>query len=98
MILVDSGIWISLFRGDDTPQTRLMLSILQNESADLAVADLILLEVLQGFHSEQQAQSALRTMTELTCFNLGGVALAALAASNYRKLCRQGLTIRSTID
>ncbi|TAJ76420.1 MAG: site-specific DNA-methyltransferase [Gallionellaceae bacterium] len=40
MILVDSGIWVGLFRGDDTPQTRLMLSILQNESADLAVADI----------------------------------------------------------
>ncbi len=98
MILVDSGIWIGVFRGDDTPQTRLMLSILKNDSADLAIADIILLEVLQGFRSEPQAQTALRTMTELPCFNLGGKSLAVLAAKNYRKLRRQGITIRSTLD
>lgn len=98
MILVDSSVWIDLFRGDDTPQTRLMRSILQNSSADLVLADLILLEVLQGFRSEQQAQSALQAMADLTCFNLGGKPLAILAASNYRQLRAQGFTVRSTLD
>ncbi len=98
MILVDSSVWIGLFRGDNTPQTRLMQSILQNNSADLAVADLILLELLQGFSSEQQAQVALRAMAELPCFNLGGKSLAILAAGNYRQLRAQGFTVRSTLD
>ena len=72
MILVDSSVWISLFRGDDTPQTRLMISILQNDDEELAIADIILLEVLQGFRSEKQAQAALRSVEGLPCFTLGG--------------------------
>jgi len=98
MILVDSSVWIGLLRGDNTPQTRWMLSALQSGEVELAVADFILLEVLQGFHSEKQAQDALQSFAGLPCLNLGGRALAVTAAGNYRHLRRQGITIHSTID
>jgi len=98
MILVDSSVWIGLFRGDDTPQTRLMVSLLQNDDEELAIADIILLEVLQGFRSEKQAKMALQSIEGLPCFELGGKPLAVLAASNYRHLRKKGVTIRSTID
>lgn len=98
MVLVDSSVWIGLFRGDDTPQTRLMISMLQNDDEELALADIILLEVLQGFRSEKQAQTALRSVEGLPCFTLGGKPLAVLAASNYRRLRQKGATVRSTID
>lgn len=98
MILVDSSVWIDLFRGDHTPQTQLTLSILQSGDEELAVADFILLEVLQGFRSEKQAQAAFQAFSGLPCFTLSGKPLAVLAASNYRRLRQKGLTIRSTID
>ena len=98
MILVDSSVWIGLFRGDDTPQTRLMVSLLQNDDEELAIADIILLEVLQGFRSEKQAKTALQSIEGLPCFELGGKPLAVLAASSYRHLRKKGVTIRSTID
>lgn len=98
MILVDSSAWIGLFRGDSNPQTKLMLSILQGGDEELAIADIILLEVLQGFRSEKQAQTALQSIEGLPCFTLGGKPLAVLAASNYRRLRQKGITVRSTID
>lgn len=98
MILVDSSVWIGLFRGDNTPQTQLVLDILQSGDEELALADFILLEVLQGFRSEQQAQTALQSLAGLPCFTLGGKPLAVLAASNYRRLRQKGISIRSTID
>lgn len=98
MILVDSSVWIGLFRGDSNPQTKLMLSILQSGDEELAIADIILLEVLQGFRSEKQAQTALQSIEGLPCFTLGGKSLAVLAASNYRQLRQKGITVRSTID
>jgi hypothetical protein len=98
MILVDSSVWIGLFRGDDTPQTQLMVSLLQNDDEELAIADIILLEVLQGFRSEKQAKTALQSIEGLPCFELGGKPLAVLAASNYRRLRKKGVTVRSTID
>ncbi len=98
MILVDSSVWIGLFRGDNKPQTQLLLSILQGGDEELAIADIILLEVLQGFRSEKQAQTALRSIEGLSCFTLGGKPMAVLAASNYRRLRQKGITVRSTID
>lgn len=98
MILVDSSVWIGLFRGDNNPQTHKMLSILQSGDEELAIADFILLEVLQGFRSEKQAQAALQSIVGLPCFNLGGKQLAVLAAGNYRRLRQKGITVRSTID
>lgn len=98
MILVDSSVWLDLFRGDHTPQTQLTLNILQSGDEELAVADFILLEVLQGFRSEKQAQAAFQSFSGLPCFTLSGKPLAVLAASNYRRLRQKGITIRSTID
>lgn len=98
MILVDSSVWIDLFRGSSTPQTRLMHSILHNADDELAIADIILMEVLQGFRSEKQVQSTLEAISGLQCFTLGGKPLAVLAAGNYRHLRQKGITVRSTID
>jgi len=98
MILVDSSVWIGVFRGDNTPQTQLISNLLQSGDEELAVADFILLEVLQGFRSEKQAQAALQSFSGLPCFTLGGKPLAVLAASNYRQLRQKGITVRSTID
>src|ERR1019366_5856083 len=49
VILVDSSVWIDYFRGAPTPETDRLDALLGSES--LAVGDLILAEVLQGFTS-----------------------------------------------
>ena len=51
MILVDSSVWIDYFRGSITTQTEKLDRLLDSEL--LAIGDLILTEVLQGFHDER---------------------------------------------
>lgn len=96
MIVVDSSVWIDFFRGLVTPQTERLDSLLSNEP--LAVGDLILAEVLQGFSSERDFNQARRLMTSLDVITLGGHDIALQAARNYRALRAQGVTIRKTID
>lgn len=96
MIVVDSSVWIDFFRGLVTPQTERLDSLLSNEP--LAVGDLILAEVLQGFNSERDFNQARRLMTSLDVITLGGHDIALQAARNYRALRAQGVTIRKTID
>ena len=72
--------------------------MLQSDDEELSIADIILLEVLQGFRSEKQVQAALQSVEGLACFTLGGKPIAVLAASNYRRLRQKGVTVRSTID
>ncbi len=51
MILVDSSVWIDYLHGTITPQTGMLDRLLGQEP--LAIGDLILTEVLQGFDDER---------------------------------------------
>lgn len=96
MILVDSSVWIDYFRGTVTPQTECLDSLLGSEP--LAIGDLILAEVLQGFSSDRDFNQAKRLLTSLVMIELGGQGIAIQAAKNYRKLRALGITTRKTID
>ena len=96
MILVDSSVWIDYFRGRASPQTDLLDTLLGKEP--LAVGDLILAEVLQGFISDREFNQARRLMTSLTVIELGGREVAIQAAKNFRTLRSLGVTVRKTID
>ena len=96
MILVDSSVWIDYFRGAQTPQAERLDGLLSSEL--IAVGDLILTEVLQGFGSERDFNEAKRLLTSLLVVELGGQDIAIQAARNFRILRAQGITIRKTID
>ena len=96
MILVDSSVWIDYFRGLATPQTDRLDGLLGVRP--LAIGDIILVEVLQGFASEADFALALDLMGSLDLVQIGGQAVAVQAARNYRTLRARGITIRKTID
>lgn len=96
MIVVDSSVWIDFFRGVTTPQTERLDALLGSEP--LAIGDLILTEVLQGFGSEKDFHQARRLLTALDVMTLGGKDITLQAARNYRALRAQGVTVRKTID
>lgn len=96
MILVDSSVWIDYFRGTRTPQTDALDRLLGTEP--LAIGDLILIEVLQGFAIDKEFDSARRMLDTVTFITLGGPKIAVQAARNFRALRKLGITIRKTID
>ena len=96
MILVDSSVWIDYFRGMATPQTDRLDALLGAEP--LAVGDLILVEVLQGFGADNDFNQARKLLTTLVQIDVGGQDIAIQAASNHRALKALGVTPRKTID
>lgn len=96
MILVDSSVWIDYFRGRTTPQTDRLDALLGVEP--LAIADVVLTEVLQGFTSERDFDDALHRLGALSMVEVGGRAIAVKAARNFRALRALGVTVRKTID
>ena len=96
MIIVDSSVWIDYFRGNATPQAERLDSLLGSEP--LAIGDLILTEVLQGFPSDKEFKEAKRLLTSLVVVDLGGQGIAIQAAKNFRALRALGVTVRKTID
>jgi hypothetical protein len=96
LILVDSSVWIDYFNGTITPRTETLDRLLGYEL--LAIGDLILTEVLQGFADERDFNQARRMLTSLVVVELGGREIAIQAARNFRALRKRGVTVRKTID
>ncbi len=96
MILVDSSVWIDYFRGVPTLQTDYLDAALGREM--VAIGDLILTEVLQGFTSDRDFAQARRLFDTLEVVTIGDAHAAYQAAQNFRQLRRQGVTVRKTID
>ena len=96
MILVDSSVWIDYFNGAATPQADKLDGLLGREP--LAIGDLILTEVLQGFHDDRDFVKARRLLSSLKIVQIGGPEIAIVAAQNFRYLRKRGVTVRKTID
>ncbi|HET8551645.1 MAG TPA: PIN domain nuclease [Gammaproteobacteria bacterium] len=95
MILVDSSVWIDYFRGVQTPESDKLDTLLGYEP--IAVGDLILTEVLQGFATDRDFKQAKALLTSLPVVELGGPRIAVQAAHNFRLLRALGITISKTI-
>ncbi|MGC1953437.1 MAG: PIN domain nuclease [Gammaproteobacteria bacterium] len=96
MTLVDSNVWIDYFNGRTTPETELLDNLLGTKP--IAVGDLILTEVLQGFRHNKDYKTAKELLTSLTVFDLLGADRALRCAENFRALRKKGITVRKTAD
>ena len=96
MILVDSSVWVDYFRGEPTPQADLLDALLGKEP--LAVGDLILAGVLQGFQDERDFDKARQLLLSFEMVEIGGRDVAIQAARNFQILQGHGITVRKTID
>ena len=96
MIVVDSSVWIDLFHGVSTPEVERLDGLLG--VTPLAIGDLILVEVMQGFRTDQDVATARQLFRSLALLPMLGGSNAWKAAENYRQLRRKGITVRKTID
>ena len=92
MIVVDSSVWIDYFRGAVTPESDKLDAVLGIDV--LAVGDLMLAEVLQGFDSDRDFDRALQLFETLTIIEIGGAEIAIEAARNFRALRSRGGAVR----
>ncbi len=96
MILIDSSVWIDYFRRLRTPETERLDALLGAD--EVAIGDLMLTEVLQGFTRDGEFDTALRLMTAVPVIDIVGKDIAVQAARNFRYLRGLGVTVRKTID
>ena len=96
MILVDTSVWIDFFAGRDLPHVaRLEQFILDNE--DLALCGIILTEILQGISDDTTYRRVRRDLSPLIMLPMPSTVFFR-AADIYRKLRKQGITIRKSND
>ena len=96
MILVDTSVWIDFFAGRDLPHVATLEQfILDNE--DLALCGIILTEILRGITDDTTHRRVRRYLSPLIMLPMPEAEFVR-AADIYRKLRKQGMTIRKTED
>ncbi len=96
MIVVDTSVWIDFFNGVSSPEVERLDGLLG--VTPLAIGDLILVEVMQGFRNERDVATARQLFRSLALLPMLGGSNAWKAAENYRQLRSRGITVRKTID
>ncbi len=97
MLLVDSSVWIDWLRGADTDAVRFVQERENHE--ELAITQMIYLEVLQRVSSDRQFAATQRVLGAQTMLQpQGALATFEVAAHLYRRARKQGLTIRKSSD
>lgn len=96
MIVVETSVWIDLFRGTANPHTEWVNRRLGDPR--LSLTDLSLCEVLQGLNDDATYALVRVELSKFTVHSTGGAELAMAAAENFRLLRKRAVTVRKTID
>jgi predicted nucleic acid-binding protein len=96
MIVADTTVWIDFFNALNTPWVAVLVH--SWNLRQLAVTDVIIMEVLQGFRSDTDYAAARKIMDGLVYRPFWGKRNMERAASNYRQLRKKGITIRNPND
>lgn len=96
MIIVDTSVWIDYFNGKDTDETNILDGALGRQ--EVAIGDLIVLEILRGFRNDKDYNTARKYLANLHQHSMLSPELALKAADYYRKLRKKGITVRKTAD
>ena len=94
-ILIESSVWIDFFRGRPTPEVAQLKAIVGRQ--EVVIGDLILAELLQGIRHDSDLARVEARLATFEVVPLVGESIARQSATNYRRLRRQGFTIRKTI-
>jgi predicted nucleic acid-binding protein len=104
VIIADSSVWIDHFRGRRTRQSEHLRMLLElgyvdkDPRHDLLVGDLILLEILLGARTEEDAIGIFRILTRFHFVALLTPDLAVLAIRHFRALRAVGKTCSGLND
>lgn len=97
MLLVDSTVWIDWLRGADTDAVRFVQE--REAQEELALTQMIYLEVLQGVSSQRQFEATRRVLGAQTILQpLDPLETFEDAAQLYRRARQFGLTVRKSTD
>jgi predicted nucleic acid-binding protein len=96
MIFIDSSVLIDYFNGKESWQVEKLDELLGKEI--IVIGDYVLTEVLQGFKSDKDYNTAKNVLSAFPCLSICGEEIAIKSAENYRRLRKKGITIRKTID
>ena len=96
MVLIDSSVFISLLRRQETDAVDKLETVIKQRRA--LVADLVMLEILQGAKTEAEASKLTEWLLRFERIEVLSQDIAIKSAAHYRLLRSKDVTIRKTAD
>jgi hypothetical protein len=97
VILVDTSVWIDFLNGTDSPHKKTLHRLIEEEE-DIAIAEIILTEILQGIKQDKDYETLKDYLLEFPLYKPKGTETYLSAAGIYRECRKKGKTVRKTID
>ena len=98
MVVLDTSAVIEFLRGTGSPVHRAVLRLGRDPDIELAITEVVLMEVLAGGRGEAQAVKLGDQLTSFSTLRLDPFQGYEDAAAIYRAARRQGITIRKMTD
>ena len=98
MILVDTSVWVEYLRATGSAAHRRLAGLVDEEEAELATTDAVLMEVLAGARDEADRKDLRRLLGRCEFLATRGPTDYEDAADLYRACRRRGVTVRSLLD
>jgi predicted nucleic acid-binding protein len=95
-VLVDTSVWVDAFHGRSTRQTKLLAHLIDNDA--VVTCPTIIQEILQGIRDDAVFKQVKDNLTGFEVLEVDPVEAAYGAASLYRSIRKQGVTIRKSND
>ena len=96
-VLVDTSVWIDALNGKKTWQTKLLDQLI-TENALVVLCPPVIQEILQGIKNDKDFQLVKDNLSGFEMLGIDSMEAAIGAASLYRNVRKQGITIRKSND
>lgn len=97
MVVVDTSVWVDLFRGTESRQAARLEAMLRSGSP-VGLTDVVLMELLQGTRDARQASTLDRHLSAFPILRVDQLDDFRLAAAISRAARGAGIAIRSRLD
>jgi len=98
LVIVDTSVWIDLLRGVFSSRAMRLSEILEDPQHDVALTDVIFMELLRGVTRERQVPELARQLRAFPILRLRGLEDFDRAAELSRAARRTGISLRSSLD
>lgn len=96
-VLVDTSVWVDFFNDHRSGEAELLAQLISDE-VELVTCGLIIAELFQGIRRVESLRELERQFRDIDCLTPTEPDSYLAAASLFRALRAQGVTVRSTID
>lgn len=97
MVLVDTSVWIDFLQGGASPESQVLKGLIASEK-DIAICGLIRQEVLQGIRDDLSLKKISDLFNQANYLPIEEPQSFDEAAAIYRRLRREGRTLRTPMD